>query len=336
MLVSESASFHWIFSTTAVCLLVVTVLWARKTVLRSNASAFQAQSNAAAKTREIAHVVELLGSVLPVWCHQVKTAKSQTEDALLQLTSSFALVLDQCAQSGIHDSEKNGASSDSNIGLLALCERELQPLLGALVHVIEGKDAMLGHVNSMVGATTELRDMAAEVGKIAAQTNLLAINATIEAARAGEAGRGFSVVASEVRRLSSRSADTGKNIAQRVERVDACMQQIVAVTETSHDQDKQSVQMVGHIVEDVLSHIRKLGAIADSMRQCGAVVLREQEQLLTSMQFQDRVSQILSAVQADMDRMQQTLADTPTESLPQADEWMHALRQTFSMQDQFL
>ncbi len=221
-----------------------------------------------------------------------------------------------------------------NIGLLALCERELQPVVGSLSDVIEGKDAMLANIKDLATETAGLSAMAAEVGSIAAQTNLLAINAAIEAARAGESGRGFAVVAAEVRKLSQRSADTGRQIASRVTQVSAIMQQTLLAARDSHAQDKMSVSLSGNIVEDVLCHVRKLGASADSMHQHGLVVRGEVEHLLMAMQFQDRVSQMLCGVNADMARLEVALASGGTDALPDVQEWMDSLRQTYTMEDQ--
>ena len=280
-------------------------------------------------------LASLLVDVLPAWQHHVDAVKRQTESAVMQLTNSFSLVLEQLDSAGIASvAQAAHDKGTSSIGLLTLCERQLQPVVGSLTSVIDGKDAMMVNIRNLASQTDELRAMASEVGSIAAQTNLLAINAAIEAARAGESGRGFAVVAAEVRKLSQRSAEIGKTIGERVGRVSETMAGTLSAAEESNAQDKQAVSLSGTIVEDVLNHVRKLGHSADSMHKHGLVVRGEVEKLLMAMQFQDRVSQMLGTIDEDMSRLQSTIRETGGNELPSAEEWLSALRNTYTMEDQ--
>jgi methyl-accepting chemotaxis protein len=278
--------------------------------------------------------VELLLDVLPAWQAHVALVKTQTEQAVERLTSSFASVLGELDRAGIGHAEQSNAQEDRTIKLLALCERELKPVVQSLSSMIEGKDILLSNIRSLAKQTLELQSMAADVGSIAAQTNLLALNAAIEAARAGESGRGFAVVATEVRMLSQRSAETGKRISERVGQIASVMNTTLNSAEDATKQDANSVNLSGELVEHVLSHVRKLGDSADAMNQHGMVVRGEVEQLLIAMQFQDRVSQILEGARSNMQLMEQTLHQLAEESAPSSQEWLQAFNQTSRMDEQ--
>lgn len=276
----------------------------------------------------------LLLQVLPAWQQQVDHVKDQTETAVLQLTRSFAKVLEQLDAAGIVVTNKVEQGQGRTITLLDLCERELKPVVSSLGSMIEGKDALLTNVRDLARETLELRAMATEVGAIASQTNLLALNAAIEAARAGESGRGFAVVAQEVRMLSQRSAETGKRIGERVGQIAAMMEGTLDHAQQATVKDKRSVELSGELVEHVLGHVRKLGESADSMHEHGLVVRSEVEQLLVAMQFQDRVSQIIEGASQDMGQMEQALQQDPSQPLPDAREWLQAFNSTAKMTDQ--
>jgi methyl-accepting chemotaxis protein len=172
------------------------------------------------------------------------------------------------------------------------------------------------------------------VGQIAAQTNLLAINAAIEAARVGVQGRGFAVVADEVRKLSQRSAETGKHMTERVNHIANVTKVALNTADRSAVQDKRILEISGDVVRDVLSHVQTLGDTAEQMRHHGNIIRSDIENLMVALQFQDRISQILQVVKDDMDKLSQLADNLHQSTVPTPDTWLAGLKDTYTMEEE--
>jgi len=144
-------------------------------------------------------------------------------------------------------------------------------------------------IRSLQQRSQEIGGIASVIREVAEQTNLLALNAAIEAARAGEAGRGFAVVADEVRKLAERTRNSTAEIARMIELVQHETEQSVAAMDTAAPQVQQGLALANE-ASGMLGEITRQAQ--DSLRNVQDVVRATVQQASTATDLAQQMEKI--------------------------------------------
>lgn len=261
--------------------------------------------------------------------HQSMTQVQTVADSL---NSHIGQVRDS-ATNGIDMAEQQlsrGTSVSASVTELNSSAQEISTNAGNASHLTtsmqqqsqDGVAALGDNISSMDKLQSVMSGSSIEIGKlseetenignildvikgVSGQTNLLALNAAIEAARAGEAGRGFAVVADEVRQLAQRTSDATQEIESMIENLQHGSSAVVSAMEESQKNSETSVELA-HMAGEKMQQI--INALTDVDRENHSVADATQQQVSVIQTIDEDIMQLMELNQQGVVNLQQTTA----------------------------
>ena len=227
---------------------------------------------------------------------QQASRTSSVAAAINQLGAAAQEIARNAAQASNQASDARGLAEDGQ----QVVERSIK----AMNQLSSMLSASSTNIESLNSKTVNIGQILEVITSISQQTNLLALNAAIEAARAGEAGRGFAVVADEVRNLAHRTQESAQQVQTMIEELQVGARESVSTMSDSQRHSQDSVEIANLAGERLNSVTLRIGEI-DGMNQSVATATEEQTAVVESINVD--ITEINTLNQEGVENLQATL-----------------------------
>lgn len=251
--------------------------------------------------REVASVIGQMevaaGTIVDTFQAVIQKAAVQARQAMALLEGTQGATADGVPQS-LQD-------------FIRVTDFRLNRMADEVVRVADLSVRMVKDLDDVQGRATAIDGFLRDVETLADQTKLLALNAEIEAARAGDAGKGFNVVANEVRRLSQRSVLFSKQIRTHLKAVGSALTRTYGnmQTLTAEDMDHalQIKEQVMALTRSLEEKNREVASTVGEINVISREIAQDVQNIVISLQFHDITSQRLNAMLAPIEALRKSL-----------------------------
>nr|WP_095106586.1 methyl-accepting chemotaxis protein [Pseudomonas sp. Irchel 3E20] len=227
---------------------------------------------------------------------QQSSRTSSVAAAINQLGAAAQEIAQNAALASQHSSEARSLATDG--------QQVVDRSIAAMNQLSVMLSASSSNIESLNSKTVNIGQILEVITSISQQTNLLALNAAIEAARAGEAGRGFAVVADEVRNLAHRTQESAQQVQTMIEELQVGARESVSTMSESQRHSQDSVEIANQAGERLTSVTQRIGEI-DGMNQSVATATEEQTAVVESINVD--ITEINTLNQEGVENLQATL-----------------------------